>query len=126
MKILISTDNLRKTAEELAEVMVRNNAMGTHGSKIWNGIEARDFVNTIIREVENEDRFGSFLELTYPKTHVRVIVHYDFHETELAEGTIVRDAYIRDILAVDHPWPLRDTDYEALSQELGAAAGIFV
>lgn len=126
MKTTISTVHLKKTAEEMAEVMVKHKVMGTSTKKIWNDYEVSEFVNSIVSEAEDEDRFGPFHVLDYPRTKVRIVINYDYHELEDTAGNIVKDAFLRDVVAIDYPYANRAIDYEALSQELGAVAGIFV
>lgn len=126
MNTTISTVHLKKTAEEMAAVMVKHKVMGTSTKEIWNDYEVSEFVNSIVREAEDKNRDNPFHVLDYPRTKVRIVINFDYHDLEDSAGNIIRDASLRDVVAIDHPYVNRDIDYEALSQELGAVAGIFV
>lgn len=126
MKTTINTVYLKKTAEEMAGIMVKHKVMGTSTRKIWNDYEVSEFVNSIVSEAEDETRDNPFHLLDYPRTKVRIVINYDYHELEDAAGNIVKDVFLRDVVAIDYPYANRAIDYEVLSQELGAVAGIFV
>lgn len=125
MNAKISTDNLRKTAEEMSEVMTRHNAMATSTEIFWNELERRNFVESIIREAEDEDRW-SYFEMTYSYTQTRLIITFGFKEEAMVDGESVREAFIRDIIAVDHPGINPNVNYEALTRDLSEVAGILV
>ena len=126
MSIKITTENLRKTAEEMAEVMTRHNAIATSSHDIfWNELERRDFVNSIVREAQDEDRWAYF-EMTYAYSQTRLIITFGFKAEEIVDGETVREAFIRDIVAVDHPGFNPNVDYEALTRDLSQVAGILV
>lgn len=126
MNTKISTVHLKKTAEDMAVVMVKHKVMGTSTKKIWNDYEVSEFINSIITEAENQDRIGPFNVLDFPRTKVRVIINYDYHDVEDETGIVVKDAYLRDVVAIDYPLVNRNMDYDALTHELGAVANIFV
>lgn len=106
----IKTANLRKTSEQLADVLESFGVFGDPTNQREMKLERRGFVNSVVDHLLKAPVW-SYLERTHSASQVRLIV---------IPGVKNNDGYIAAISAHDHPDENPDMDYEALNEALKA------